>query len=63
MTISLQDARRLRGRHVEGGTSDGTTFRGVLLNATCRQAWIVDGDEDLFVALADISALAEAAPA
>jgi hypothetical protein len=49
--------KRLIGQDVDIDRYDGGHDHGMLLNATHRTLWLVDGDEDRFVALSDVAEL------
>jgi hypothetical protein len=49
--------RRLIGCDVDVARLDGRLDHGRLLNANRRSLWLVDGDEDRFIALTDIEDL------
>jgi hypothetical protein len=47
--------RRCIGREVDVDRMDGEHLHGRLLNVNRRSLWLVDGDEDRFVALTDVA--------
>jgi len=49
--------RRLIGQDIDIQGRDGRHHRGHLLNATRRSLWLVDGDEDRFIAVGEIEHL------
>ena len=49
--------RLLIGRPVEVDRADGAHVGGTLLNVNSRSLWLLDGDEDRFVRLADVVSL------
>jgi hypothetical protein len=49
--------RRLIGHEVSIDSADGERVTGRVLNVNRRSLWLVAGDEDRFIALADISTL------
>jgi hypothetical protein len=51
--------RRCIGREIDVDRMDGEHFHGRLLNVNRRSLWLVDGDEDRFVALADVATVHE----
>ena len=46
--------RRLIGHDIDVEGLDGRHHTGHLLNATRRSLWLVDGDEDRFIAIGEI---------
>ena len=49
--------RRMIGHDIDIERRDGHHLRGLLLNATRRSLWLVDGDEDRFIEIVEIEAL------
>jgi hypothetical protein len=49
--------KRLIGHEIDVDRFDGGHDHGRLLNVNRRSLWLVDGDEDHFVSLADIAGL------
>jgi hypothetical protein len=49
--------KRLIGREVDVDVSNGNHHRGHLVNVGRRSLWLLDGEEDRFIALADVADL------
>jgi hypothetical protein len=49
--------RLLIGRDVDVDERDGVRHHGRLLNANRRSLWLLDGDEDHFIPLVDVTDL------
>jgi len=49
--------KRLIGHDIDIERRDGVCERGRLVNATRRSLWLVDGDEDHFIAIGEIESL------
>jgi hypothetical protein len=49
--------RRLIGHDIDVARRDGAHKRGLLLNVTRASVWLVDGDEDHFIAIGEIEDL------
>jgi hypothetical protein len=52
--------RQLIGHEIDVACRDGRHDHGRLLNASRRSLWLVDGDEDRFIAIAEIEDLRRA---
>jgi hypothetical protein len=46
--------KRLIGQDIDIARRDGGCERGRLVNVTRRSLWVVDGDEDHFIAIGEI---------
>lgn len=46
--------KRLIGQDIDIACRDGGSERGRLVNVTRRSLWVVDGDEDRFIAIGEI---------